>query len=365
MRRICFLAPASEVDHPRLGGKVATWLHENGYDVEFIGFAGQVPVPYKTTLVVKRKRWWRLLGFPRTVRELWRHRNDVVILAGVETLVFASVVNLFVRARLVFDAREDYLSRFSGSLARPAVFALRHALRWSSRSLVLLVSARAENVSDYPKAAKSVVFRNPAPLSEARASAGQPGEPLRVISLGLLGRGRGSEVIARAVRLLGDRGINMELWVVGEFEDDSEGAIIAAAAASPSVEYRRWAWRPYAEALELASQCHVGLICFQPINANLANPMPNKAFDYMAIGLPFVAPASAPELAAILEESNAGLLVDVTSPEAVAEAILAVGTDPELWARLSDTGLRAALTTLSLEAQIAPLAREIEALARE
>jgi glycosyltransferase involved in cell wall biosynthesis len=69
--------------------------------------------------------------------------------------------------------------------------------------------------------------------------------------------------------------------------------------------------------------------------------MPHKLFDYMRESKPVIVPGFSLEVERIVRESECGLLVDVTNPQAIADAALQLLRDPELSARLGANGRNA------------------------
>lgn len=82
----------------------------------------------------------------------------------------------------------------------------------------------------------------------------------------------------------------------------------------------------------------IGLILFQPGLANHVMAMPHKLFDYMREARPVIAPEFSVEIASIVREANCGLLVDVTSPNTIAEAMVELLANPEKAALLGKNG---------------------------
>jgi glycosyltransferase involved in cell wall biosynthesis len=72
----------------------------------------------------------------------------------------------------------------------------------------------------------------------------------------------------------------------------------------------------------------VGVLATQPTCLNNVLALPNKIFQYMAAGIPTVAP-DYPHLRELLERESAGVVVDVTQPAALAAAIRGYLDDPE------------------------------------
>jgi len=85
----------------------------------------------------------------------------------------------------------------------------------------------------------------------------------------------------------------------------------------------------------------VGLILFQPGPINHTLAMPHKLFDYMREAKPVIVPGFSLEVERIVRESECGLLVDVTIPQAIADAALKLLRDPVLATRLGANGRRA------------------------
>ncbi len=106
----------------------------------------------------------------------------------------------------------------------------------------------------------------------------------------------------------------------------------------------------------------VGLILFQPGPMNHTLAMPHKMFDYMREGLPFLAPEFAIEVAHIVREADCALLVDVSNPDAIAEAVLQLLQDTTLAERLGKNGRSAVETVYNWHNDELKLLQVFEAL---
>jgi glycosyltransferase involved in cell wall biosynthesis len=91
--------------------------------------------------------------------------------------------------------------------------------------------------------------------------------------------------------------------------------------------------------------------------------MPHKLFDYMREGKPVIAPDFAIEVARIVDEAEAGILVEITDPEAIATGILRLLQDPALAQRLGAQGRKAIEQTYHWEREEPALLAAVEALA--
>ena len=67
------------------------------------------------------------------------------------------------------------------------------------------------------------------------------------------------------------------------------------------------------------SKCHAGLISY---GRDLGiDSLPNRLFEYMAAGIPVLAPDYAIEISKIVEAEKCGVLTDTENPQALAEVI--------------------------------------------
>nr|WP_281507773.1 glycosyltransferase [Brachybacterium sp. Marseille-Q7125] len=77
----------------------------------------------------------------------------------------------------------------------------------------------------------------------------------------------------------------------------------------------------------LMDSCDVGMIGYGRELGRAS--LPNRLFEYMARGLPVLAPGYSPLIKAILEEHKAGITCDFEDPDSIAEAMSWFATHPE------------------------------------
>ncbi len=87
-------------------------------------------------------------------------------------------------------------------------------------------------------------------------------------------------------------------------------------------------WIPYADIVANIQKSMVGMILFQPIYYNNIIGLPNKLFEYMACGKPVIA-SDFPEIRAIVEEANCGILVDSSNIDDITKAIIWILNNPK------------------------------------
>lgn len=105
---------------------------------------------------------------------------------------------------------------------------------------------------------------------------------------------------------------------------------------------------PYTELLAYSCLADLGISFIEPINASKRYSLPNKLFEYMAVGLPIVS-NDLPEPRALFEQYNCGVTVDLQNLSAVRDKIVALLSDTALMAELSQNGVEAIQQRLNWE----------------
>ena len=108
-----------------------------------------------------------------------------------------------------------------------------------------------------------------------------------------------------------------------------------------------------------AASADVGVSPILPSCLNYRYSLPNKLFQYMAAGIPVVA-SDFRQVRAVVEGSGAGVVVDTTSPNAIAKGIRHVLADPAAAAAMGARGRAAVEDRYNWEVSAAVL-REVYA----
>jgi glycosyltransferase involved in cell wall biosynthesis len=83
---------------------------------------------------------------------------------------------------------------------------------------------------------------------------------------------------------------------------------------------------PVRELPEWTASADIGLCLVEALGESYRLSLPNKLFEYLAAGLPVIA-SDLPEIARVLQDSRAGILVSPSSSEDVAAALRRLMTD--------------------------------------
>ena len=139
---------------------------------------------------------------------------------------------------------------------------------------------------------------------------------------------------------------NIHLRVIGQFGDNTDQDFldrVAELKLEDRVTFESWI--PYEEVYKALRQCDIGIVLFQPGTFSFVHALPHKLFDYMLAELPVIVPDFAIEVAEIVDESNAGILVDAANIENVAVALDKLADDKDLRKKLGQNGRQAVIET--------------------
>jgi glycosyltransferase involved in cell wall biosynthesis len=352
-KRVCLVQTLHAHDDKRMFHKLARSLVDAGYEVaSLVPDTGDVPADRDgvrfVTLPKAEGLLARALVLPRLVFEAVRSRANIFVAPEPESWVAAIVAGLLTGGRVVFDMHEHVQTEFSKFF--PA--ALRPFIEWITVRFMRLF-ARATDLIILTRGSfdapwqglrtPRVVVINTNHLQPVcpEGVGGYEGHPV-LIHQGIFGDVRGSYQLLEAMRLLVRDLPDLRCIVLGEYVygslDEYRKAI---AEAGLDQHMLLLGVVPFEQVPSYIAAADVGLILFQPGPINHTLAMPHKLFDYMRESKPVIVPGFSLEVERIVRESECGLLVDVTNPQAIADAALQLLRDPELSARLGANGRNA------------------------
>ncbi len=333
--KICFLSSMHPPEDKRVFDKEAVYLARHGFDViHFAPGDGTSRVREGVKIITYQAkngisgRLWQLVNLYRSARSI---NADVYHCNEVDSWIIGVILRLRRGALCVFDVHEHYPEDFAEMRFpvwfRPPVEMFIRILMWSlskfTDRIVLAKSSLIRSFESFP-AHHLVLAQNFTPLSalESNSFSGikeYSGEhfndrPLRLIHLGLFNKSRGLFQMLESIKGK-DR---IELLFLGQYSDGSESelqTVIEQYGLSDRVKYK--AWVPFEEALKYVRESDIGLIMFQPGYFNHVHALPHKLFDYMAAGIPVIAPDFAIEVSEVVSDAGCGVLVDSSDANAL------------------------------------------------
>ncbi|GMV91465.1 MAG: glycosyltransferase WbuB [Candidatus Hydrogenedentota bacterium] len=298
----------------------------------------------------------RFIASLRIVPRGMRAKADAYLCVEPETWVSGLLIKLFTGRKVVFDQHEHVPSKFADKFPGPlrgfvqwlTVRAMRLMARFTDR--VILTKNCLEEPYRGLRVPRTVVLNTnhlqppcaeiPEELREKYA--GRP----TIIHQGLFGDVRGSYQLLDAMKILVREVPDIKCILLGHYIYGDEAAFrkaVTDAGLDPNIDM--YDEIPFEQVPPYIAVAKVGLILFQPGPMNHTLAMPHKMFDYMREGVPFIAPEFAIEVAHIIRGSDCALLVDVSKPEAIADAILQLLREEALAIQLGENGRRAVEST--------------------
>lgn len=292
-------------------------------------YIGHLPSVYK-----KIRR--RLARRQRAIRYLCDFQPDVIHANDFDMLGLSYRAAKKCKAGLVYDSHEIFAENIGIAerkwMKRRIIRSERRLVRKVDRMISVSNAAAAyfeETYAIRPTVITNCPMKNTLPLLEKASDA------FEVVYQGLMVRGRGYEEFTDAAALLPD-GIRLVLRGYGSLEpklraDIKEKQLSDKVVFAPPVEV--------AQLVQAASASHVGAVLTRPINLNFKFSVSNKVFEYAAAGLPVIL-SDVPEHRYLNEQYDFGLIIDEVTPEKIAEAILTLYREKELYSRLAENAKR-------------------------
>lgn len=354
--KICILAVLHPPFDKRVFHKEAKSLVNAGHDVHFITPSDTpVPatdgvtfecIPARFSTKERLKNVWRLLRMGR------RTQCDAYMAVEPESWVAALVLKLVTGRKVVFDVHEHIPSSFANYFPahlRPMIsvlttFAMRQFARFTDE--IVLTRASLEEPFMGLQTPRTLVINTnhlqPPCADISSALREKYADRPTIIHQGLFGDVRGSYQLLDALDIVRKDVPDLKCIVLGKYAYGDEAKFrdtIRKRGLTNVVDLIDEV--PFHEVPAYIAVSKVGLILFQPIGLVHTLGMPHKLFDYMREGVPVVVPEFALEIRRIVNETKAGILVDVTDPADIAAAILRLLTDCTLAETMGRDGRKA------------------------
>ncbi len=277
--------------------------------------------------------------YPEMVRCNWRFSRMNAVQAAA---------NLFVRNPALADAVERYVIR-----RIDAIFPVVEEARQRMIGLGF-PEERLTTVSNTPRL--ETIGKDT--VSGENSNSHDENSTLRMCYLGVVNGSRGVQVVIEGIRRLRERSIRIELVVVGTgrhlryLKDQATEAGLEDRVRFPG-------WIPHPDNLEVVRTSHVGLIPHLKCS-HWDNTVPNKLFDYMALGMPVMA-SNADPVERIVNSEECGVIYESQSGEDFAEKAIAL-LDAKKRNQMGQNGRRAVEARYNWEQDSRHLLQGIEQL---
>jgi glycosyltransferase involved in cell wall biosynthesis len=330
-RKVVHLTTVHKPDDTRIYRKECSSLAERGYEVVLVAPAeasnGQPWVINAGVRLHPLKRPSNrvsrsTLTFASALKVAIRERADVYHIHDPELIPLGLILKCL-RRRVIYDVHEDLPRQIMSKdwvatpMRRPLSVAWA-VLEWiATRVMDLTVAATPAIAKRFPPE-KTIVVQN-YPLPQELASPIQSpyeSRPPIVVYVGGIEAIRGAPQMVNAVSRL-NRRFAARLVLAGEFYPSALRDELEQMEGWQHVIDRGWLSR--SQVRELLDEARIGLVLFQDA-PNHREAQPSKLFEYMSAGLPVIA-SDFPLWRSLVTKTGSGVVVDPSSPEAIADAM--------------------------------------------
>lgn len=289
------------------------------------------------------------IGFPLFINPTWflsiwatvrRTHAELILVRDLPLALTAVMVGRWFKIPVVLDLAENYPAmlqdrlRFTptgllGRLLRhpaPARLVEKLVLCLVDHVIVVVEESRDRLIEMGLSPNRITIVSNTPPLDRWRLedrpeAPSESREGIHLVYLGNLDGSRGIDTAIRAVRLLKDRGQHARLSIIGTGQNIDQFRCLAAQLGITD-RVAIMGRQPFHSVQSIMAEAHVGVIPHYATNA-WNTTIPNKLFDYMAIGKPVIV-SSAKPTRRIVEETQCGLVFQDRDPGSLADTILAM-----------------------------------------
>jgi len=359
--KVCIFAPVHVHTDVRVFQKEAKAIATAGYSVVLLARVAE-DQPLERAygrLTIEgvpryKNRLQRFLLQPVMLMKILQTRAAIVHLHNPDTLLLGFFLKLLGKT-VIYDTHEDFTQRIlmrewiPGVLRSFTAKAVGKLEAWAGRVFDAAIATQA-NVAER-MGQKSVVIEN-APISTgelierayAYALAIPKQQEFRVVYAGTIGRSRGLLQMVMALEYVNQL-FPARLWLIGPVHDPQ--GLKEARARAGWMYVDELGSMPQERAFAHMIRADAGLIAIRDIGDH-AKTSPNKIFEYMRFGLPFIASDFA-----VWKEKvghvGAGVFVDENDPLEIAQVITLLHDLPQLAREMGERGRQFTLNEYNWE----------------
>jgi len=348
--KIAMLCSGHAVDDARVTYKQAGSLARAGHDVIVFGQeSGDFACPRLTLkrIAPRHASLRKRAGLVRVLaREAIAWGPDVVTCHEPESVVAGLRVRAATGCKVIFDVHELFHESLSSRLIWPLGPAVRAGSIYLLRELgrrvdwVTVVSPPNQRFyGDVRHDGRVDIIHNSPKVDEFLTCSQDTQGPVLICHEGDLNPGRGMTQMLEALAIA-RRQADVRMLILGRVEKAYQAQydqLVARHGLADAIEGPKWI--KYNLLGQEVARAQIGIVAMQPTPNNYGS-LSNKIYSYMACGHATVVPKGSATSDLVLGE-QAGIAVDTTNPEAIAEAFVRLAKDPDLRSQLGANGRRA------------------------
>lgn len=355
--KICDVVKNSIWYDPRVRKQIISYLSTPGCEVSTVGIEDKRYDPEKlkvfpceVSLVKVDKKYFgeKRTFFMKIKREILSNREMTkLIIAQKPEIIHANDLNALVPAckaakklkcKVIYDSHEVFIENsdvVKHKLLRFVWKLYEKRLVKRISKMVCVSNAAADYFSKLYKIEKPLVVTNCSLRAEMPAPQ-EKNSGFEVLNHGQFYGGRGYDIMIEALpHLKGYGDIIIAFRGFGTLEESMR----RRAAELGDKNVRFYPRVLVEELIPEAAKSHVGIAITEAICLNFKLSVSNKLFEYASAGLPVIM-SDIPEHRFLNEKYNFGIVISDNRPETLAEAIIKLYTDKELYAECSRNALR-------------------------
>jgi glycosyltransferase involved in cell wall biosynthesis len=204
----------------------------------------------------------------------------------------------------------------------------------------IIVVRNCPNISNYPLPRKNDQIRELLRL---------PVDHFIVLYQGMINKGRGLENSIEAFKHIPDK---IHLVIIGSGPIKKELEMLVKTQQIVNIHFL--GNFPYEKLLEYTASADLGLLLIQPINISKRLTLPNKVFEYMYAGIPFIS-SNLPEALSIINENNCGDILFNENPKELAKTISELSKNKVILTEYGKNGFNAIISKYNWENDVAKI----------
>jgi len=338
-RRVCVVAPVHVWDDVRVYQKESRTLADAGYEVSLIA---RTPSP-QTINGVKiippvgssRFRLLRFLLLPAVGIQALLQNADIYHLHNPDTLPIVVLLRIFGK-KVIYDTHEDFSKKIliktwiPKLLRRPLAFFVSKSESLVSTMATASIATQQDVVERLNN--NTLLLGNPprtdqeliARVSKLTQSIDSQECQVRAVYIGHINRARGLYEMVDALAIA-NNATHVRLWLIGPADNDD----LDSASGRPG-----WGYVDYVPSMEqelafaYVERADVGLVVIRDAGGYAATD-PNKLYEYMAFGKPFIA-SKFDVWVDKLADTDAGWFVKPDSSDEIASILLEIAENGEI-----------------------------------
>ena len=348
-RKVCFIAAVHQTPfNIRVFYKEAKSLSENGYAVSLIvqhDKKEEIDGVKILPLPKPRFRLYRMTVHAyKALRIARQQKADIYHIHSPELLPVALLLKLSTGKKIIYDVHEDFPRDFLTKEWIPKV--LRKIIsetfagfeKICCRYIDYIIPATESIAEHFPLPNKEIINNYPfiALVQEDVRSHLERKSKNRLVYAGDLSAERGVRELIQSLGFI-DKKYNPRLSLIGRYSNSAFQREIEKIDSFRLVDY--FAWMPFSEVIDRYKESDIGMLLYLP-RPNHISAMPNKLFEYMALGLPIIS-SNFPLWKKIVEGNGCGITVDPLKPREIGRAIGELLGNEKLRVQMGQNGRRA------------------------